>query len=54
MYGMDLPAEFTKPDLSQLVDNDTIPSNIDPSTISSIGESLPFLSRSSYLTRALQ
>ena len=54
VYGMDLPTEFTKPDLSILLDNDTIPSTIDPSTISSIGEFLYALSHSSYLTCALQ
>ena len=37
MYGMDLPTQFTEPDLT-LEDNDTIPSNIDPSTISYVGE----------------
>ena len=38
---MDLPTKFMEPDLSsQLYQNDTIPSNIDPSTISSISEFL--------------
>ena len=31
---MDLPMQFTKPDLDELMADDTIPSNIDPSTIS--------------------
>jgi len=35
---MDLPAEFTKPELGMLDPNDTIPSNIDPSTISFLSE----------------
>lgn len=35
---MDLPTEFTTPDLSDLNANDTIPSNIDLSTISYVGE----------------
>ena len=38
MYGMDLPTGLTKPDLTLLDANDTIPSNIDPSTISYLGE----------------
>jgi len=38
VYGMDLPTEFTKPNLSGLAANDTIPSNINPSTISYISE----------------
>ena len=42
VYGMDLPTQFTKPaDLSILQANDTVPSGIDPSTISYIGEFLP-------------
>jgi len=40
-YGMDLPTELTKPDLTSLsYQNDTIPSNIDPSTISYVSECL--------------
>ena len=35
---MDLPTELTKSDLTSLGANDTIPSNIDPSTISYVGE----------------
>jgi len=35
---MDLPTELTKPDLRNLDANDTIPSNIDPSKISYLGE----------------
>ena len=54
VYGMDLPAKFTKPDLSTLPANDTIPSNRDSSTISYIGKFMPAPWRSSYLTRALQ
>ena len=38
---MDLPTQFTKPDLSKLSVNDTVPSNIDTSTISYVGEFLP-------------
>jgi len=55
-YGMDLPAELMKPVISpsQFPANETIPSNIDLSTISSIGELLSVPSHSSYLTRALQ
>jgi len=34
---MDLPTQFTKPNLINLDQKDTIPSNIDPSTISHIG-----------------
>jgi len=42
MYGMDLPTQFTGPDLSALLVNDeTIPSNINPSKISYIGEFVP-------------
>jgi len=37
---MDLPTALTKPDLTRLGVNDTIPSNIDPSTISYLGEFL--------------
>ena len=37
---MDLPPEFTKPDLSAFLANDTIPSNINSSTISYVGEFL--------------
>jgi len=54
VYGMDLPTEFAKPDLSVLDANDTIPSNINLSTISSIGEFLSASSHSSYLTHPLQ
>ena len=38
---MDLPTALTKPDLVYLDVNDTIPSNIDPSTISYLGGFLP-------------
>ena len=38
---MDLPTGLTKPDLTLLDANDTIPSNIDPSTISYLGEFSP-------------
>jgi len=54
VYGMDLPTEFTNPDLNVLQANDTIPSNINSSTISYIGEFLPVSWGSSYLTRAPQ
>ena len=38
-YGMELPAQLTKPDFSEILANDTgMPSNIDPSTISYVGE----------------
>ena len=40
VYSMDLPPQFTKPDLSGLDANDTIPSNINSSAISYIGEFL--------------
>ena len=40
MYGMDLPPQFAKPDLSGLDANDAIPSNINSSAISYIGEFL--------------
>ena len=40
VYGMDLPTQLAKPDLSQLDANDTIPSNVDPSRISYVGELL--------------
>jgi len=43
VYGLGLPTQFTKPDLTFLHANDTIPSNIDPSTISSLGEFLSAL-----------
>jgi len=39
VYGMDLPKQLATPDLKLLDANDTIPSNIDPSTISYVGES---------------
>jgi len=35
---MELPAELTKTDLSELLANETMPSNIDTSTISYVGE----------------
>ena len=38
VYGLDLPTQFTKPDLSLLGTNDAFPSNIDPSSISYVGE----------------
>jgi len=38
---MDLPTQLAKPDFSGMDTNDTVPSNIDPSTISYPGESLP-------------
>ena len=50
---MDLPAEFVKPDFSHVIVNDTLPSNIDLSTIS-VGQFLSAPSRFSYLTRPLQ
>jgi len=53
VFGMDLPTEFMKPDFSKIIFNDTIPTNIDLSTIS-IGQLLPAPSRFSYLTRILQ
>ena len=37
---MDLPTELTEPDLTSIYGNDTTPSNIDPSTISYVGEYL--------------
>ena len=37
-YGMDLPTQFTKPVLQYLVGNYTIPSTIDPSTVSYLSE----------------
>ena len=41
VYGMDLPHRFAEEDFTGLgVDNDTIPSNVDPSTISYVGEFL--------------
>jgi len=40
VFGMDLPAKLTKPDLSGLDVNYTTPSNIDPSKISVLGEFL--------------
>ena len=40
VYGMDLPARFTEPDLTSLDPNDTIPPNINRSTISYLGETL--------------
>ena len=39
MYGMDLPTQFTKPDIG-LYDGDSVPSNIDPSKISYASEFL--------------
>ena len=54
-YGMDLPTQFTEPNLA-LKDNDTIPSNIDPSTISYVGEfslaSLAFFLFNPYATES--
>ena len=49
---MDLPVPLTKPDLSRLAANDTIPSNIDLSTISFIGKflSVPLSFSVSYLS----
>ena len=40
VYGIDLPAQFTEPKLGDLDPDDTIPSNIDTSTISYLGEFL--------------
>ena len=40
MYGTDLPKELKTPNLALLDANDTIPSNIDTSTISYLGEFL--------------
>ena len=40
MYGAELPKQLRTPDLALLDANDTIPSNIDPSTISYVGEFL--------------
>lgn len=37
-YGIGLPTQLAWPDLQSLHANDTIPSNIDPSTISILGE----------------
>ena len=50
---MDLPAQFTKPDVGYLLTGDTVPSNIDPSTISYFGKFLSALSHPPDLTRAL-
>jgi len=38
VYGMDLPTSFAEPDLAPLQVNDTLPPEIDPSTISFISE----------------
>ena len=54
MHGVDLPTKFTKPDLSDLHKNDTIPSNINSSTISYVGEFLFVPARSLYLSRTRQ
>ena len=53
MYGTDLPERFTEPDFRNMNMDDTIPSDIDPTTISYVGglfsDPLAF-----FLTRALQ
>ena len=49
VYGMDLPTRLTEPNI-----DDTIPSNIDPSTISYIGEFLSAPLTYSCLTRVVQ
>ena len=51
--GLDLPTQFTRPDLSFLNANDTIQSSIDPSKISYVGE-FSALQHSPYLTRAIR
>lgn len=43
-YGMDLPESLTKPDLTRLAPNDTIPPNIDTSKTSYLsGLFIPFI-----------
>ena len=51
---MDLPTPLTKPDLSKMDANDTIPSNIDPSKISYVGEPLSVPPASFVANPALQ
>ena len=54
VYDVDLPTKFAGSDLSQFPQDDTIPSNIDPSTISYMSEFLPLPLETSCLTRVLQ
>ena len=54
VLNMDLPTRFMKPDVDDLDVNDTIPSDIDPSTISYLGGFLSALPHYLSLTCVLQ